>query len=111
MDSVGFGVVNEAKLRGIDLRSLNGERFSSTEHLMTVAEHREQVEEFYQHGDSRLLENLDVVLAARRQLLKPTAVPRVPRKPKKKQPFEPTERQLAIAIEVLERLEKDNAEA
>lgn len=91
--------MNEAELRGIDLCSLRGERFTSRRHEHLVECHELKVQRFYGHGDSNLLHRLDIALDIELTRLKqpPVSEPKPVRRI-----FEPTDAQLAIAITALE---------
>lgn len=100
--------MSEAALLGIDVRELRKELFSSRQHASMMVDHNLNVEKFYGHGESPLLSNLDVVLAAQQARLDWGRERERRRLSKAHKPrnrlqhiFEPTERQLAIAIEAL----------
>lgn len=91
--------MSEAALLGIDMRSLNRERFSSRQHRELMARHEIELQRFYGHGDSNLLHRLDIALDIELTRLKqpPVSEPKPVRRI-----FEPTDAQLAIAITALE---------
>lgn len=91
--------MNEAQLRGINMRSLHGERFTSQRHKSLIESHELEVQRFYGHGDPNLLHRLDIALDIELTRLKQPPV--IEPKPVRRI-FEPTDAQLAIAITALE---------
>lgn len=91
--------MNEAQLRGINMRSLKRERFSSRNHQQLVERHELELQRYYGHPRPDLLHRLDVGLNIALQQLRG---PQKPVRERKMKPFEPTQRQLEIALQALE---------
>ncbi len=103
--------MGEAELRGIDLRTLEGERFTRSAHKRMLSTHELIVQRFYGHAERRMLSKVEVALliaqarvdaeaAAKRERQERAKRLRVAAKAKRKK-FEPSARQMEIAMAVM----------